>query len=159
MGFATLTAAIDYPMVIVTVAALGQRSGCLVGFHTQCSIRPRRYAVFLSRQNHTYAVAQGADVMAVHFPTTGQRALAELFGAETGDRVDKFSGCRWEPGPGGTPLLSDCPSRLIGRVADRIDVGDHVAYVLDVFEATVAGPSPTFLTFQQIRDLEPGHPA
>lgn len=158
MGFASLTAAIDYPMVIVTVAALDQRAGCLVGFSTQCSIEPRRYAVCLSKLNHTCRVAERAGTMAVHFPSPRQRSLAELFATETGDDLDKFSRCRWERGPGGTPLLVDCPTRLLGRVTDRIDVGDHVAYVLDVLEATAAGAPLTFLTFQQVRDLDPGHP-
>lgn len=35
-----LTAALDYPMFVVTVAAGGERAGCLVGFATQCSIDP-----------------------------------------------------------------------------------------------------------------------
>jgi len=36
------TASDDYPMYIVTAVAAdsGERSGCLVGFTTQCSINP-----------------------------------------------------------------------------------------------------------------------
>ena len=166
-GFAALTSAIDYPMLIVTVGAGGERGGCLVGFSTQCSIDPPRYAVCISVQNHTFRLAQRANVLAVHFPERHQHGLAELFGQETGDEVDKFAECRWEPGPDGTPLLADCPNRFVGRVVDRVDAGDHCLYVLDVVEATAtsvratqAGARPReLLTFQQVRDMDPGHPA
>src|SRR5207248_6722269 len=33
---------------------------------------------------------------------------AALFGARTGDEVDKFTRCRWTSGPAGVPLLDDC---------------------------------------------------
>ncbi len=39
-AFTELTAAMDYPMFVVTAAAAGEQSGCLVGFATQCSIDP-----------------------------------------------------------------------------------------------------------------------
>ena len=71
---------LDYPMLIVTAEADGERAGCLVGFATQCSIHPPRFAVWISRQNHTFGVARRAGVLAVHFLSTADRALAELFG-------------------------------------------------------------------------------
>src|SRR5436309_11032282 len=89
----TLTSELEYPMLIVTTAAGGERSGCLVGFHTQCSIDPPRWAVWISKENRTYRVAQGATTLAVHFPSVDDRELAELFGEETGDEVDKFAAC------------------------------------------------------------------
>ncbi|HTI35116.1 MAG TPA: flavin reductase, partial [Miltoncostaea sp.] len=61
-----IVSAIDYPMYIVTVAAGGERAGCLVGFTTQCSIDPPRFLVCLSLRNHTFRVSQGAEVMVVH---------------------------------------------------------------------------------------------
>lgn len=157
-GLDPLTSALDYPMVIVTVSTGSEHAGCLVGFSTQCSIQPLRYAVCLSKRNRTSRLAEHAGVLAVHFPEQSQRGLAELFGSETGDEVDKFARCRWEPGPGGTPLLSECPNRFVGQVVQRVDAGDHVLYLLDVTEASVTDvPDP--LTFQQVRDLEPGHGA
>src|SRR6478735_1115661 len=76
---------LDYPMFIVTAAAAGtggrvDRSGCLVGFATQCSIEPERLLVCLSKKNHTYQVARTAVALGVHVPGARQRELAELFG-------------------------------------------------------------------------------
>ena len=153
-----LTAALDYPMFIVTAAAGGRRAGCLVGFTTQCSIDPARFLVCLSRRNHTCRVAADAELLAVHLLGREQRALAELFGTETGDEVDKLARCAWTEGSSGTPLLDECPNRFVGRVVDRFEAGDHVAFVLEVVDASSAEPGP-LLTFQAVRDLEPGHPA
>ena len=157
-AFGALTTALDYPMFVVTAAGGGRRAGCLVGFATQCSIEPARFLICLSRENHTYRVAEQADVLAVHLLDTRQQELAELFGSETGDDTDKFDRCRWTDGPSGTPLLDQCPNRFVGRVVDRLDLGDHVGHVLDVVDAST-GALATPLTFQQVRDVEPGHPA
>ena len=161
--FHALTAVIDYPMFVVTCAAGGERAGCLVGFATQCSIDPPRYLVCLSHANRTEDVAKRADVLAVHLLSADQQDVAELFGSQTGDEIDKFERCEWEPGPLGVPLLTACPSRFVGRVFDRHAFGDHTGYVLDVVDA--AAPDARYgdgfrpLTFQQVRHVEPGHPA
>ena len=50
-AFKDLIAQLDYPMIVVTTASAGERAGCLVGFHTQSSIDPERFAVWLSKAN------------------------------------------------------------------------------------------------------------
>ena len=60
--------------------------------------------------------------------------IATLFGGETGDDVDKFAQCSWRPGPGGVPLLDECPRVLVGRVLRRDDWGDHVGFLLEPIE-------------------------
>lgn len=150
---------LDFPMFIVTTAHEGERSGCLVGFGTQVSIDPALFLVCLSKVNHTHGVALDADHLAVHLLRPDQRELAELFGAETGDEVDKFERCAWQPGPGGVPVLDDCPRVLVGRVQDRLDVlGDHTGFVLAPVVQD-SRPGDPGLTFHQVRDIDPGHPA
>jgi len=155
---AKLVTRLEYPMYVVTVVARGERSGCLVGFGTQTSIHPERFLACISRKNHTFPVASEADLLAVHFLSNDprERELAVLFGSETGDRVDKFKGVAWHEGPGGVPLLDDIPNRLVGRVLDRLDLGDHVGFLL---EPVAADLSPGFdeLGFQEAKGIEPGH--
>lgn len=153
-----LTDALDYPMFVVTAAAGEERSGCLVGFLTQCSIDPPRFLVCLSHNNHTTKVARRARVLAVHVLGREQRPLAELFGTTTGDEVDKFTQCSWEPASDGTPHLRDCPGWFLGQILAQHDLGDHLGFVVDVIEASVGPPTP-LLTFQDVRDLDPGHGA
>jgi len=157
--FDQLMVGLDSPMVIVTTAAGGARAGCLVGFHAQCGMEPPRYAVWLSKANHTYRVGALADVFVVHFLVEGNRPLAELFGTLTGNEVDKFEQCAWSAGPEGVPLLEDCPNRIVGRRAAWLDSGaDHVCLMLDPIEASHAGGS-NWLTFREVMDLEAGHAA
>src|SRR3954454_23697572 len=89
-----LAARTDTPMAIVTAAAPdGRRSGCLVGFWAQCSIHPPRVLACISKTNHTFAVPTDAAVLAVHWLGADNRDLAELFGGESGDAIDKFDRC------------------------------------------------------------------
>jgi flavin reductase (DIM6/NTAB) family NADH-FMN oxidoreductase RutF len=148
---------LDYPMFVVTAAADGDRSGCLVGFATQASIDPPRMLVCLSVVNHTYAVARAASLLAVHVLDPDRQELAELFGSETGDEVDKFSRCRWRPGPDGVPLLEDCQRFIVGRVLAQHDLGDHVGFLLEPIE--VEGGGSDAITLDDVDDIEAGHPA
>jgi flavin reductase (DIM6/NTAB) family NADH-FMN oxidoreductase RutF len=158
--FAKLVAQLEYPMYVVTATARGERAGCLVGFGTQTSIHPARFLACISRKNHTLPVATQADLLAVHFLSDEprERELAELFGSETGDRVDKFERVAWHEGPGGVPLLDDVPNRFVGRVLTQLDLGDHVGFLLDPLEAEKAEGFEE-LGFQEAKGIEPGHPA
>ena len=142
---------LDYPMFIATVPG----DGCLIGFATQCSIDPLRFLACLSNKNRTYRLARNAEHMAVHVVPEDRRDLAELFGGETGDEVDKLAQVECEEGPGGVPLIAGCPY-LVGKILQSFDVGDHVAFELDVIDT--AGSAPP-LRFQQAKRIEPGHEA
>jgi flavin reductase (DIM6/NTAB) family NADH-FMN oxidoreductase RutF len=156
-GFNELVGYLDYPMLIVTAARGDERAGCLVGFHTQCSIDPARFLVCISHQNHTFALAARSELLAVHFLDETHRALAKLFGEQTGDTADKFSKCRWRDHRG-LPILDDVKAWLIGHVLQRVDLGDHIAHVIEPVETFVA-PDLRQLAFQRVKGLQPGHPA
>jgi flavin reductase (DIM6/NTAB) family NADH-FMN oxidoreductase RutF len=159
-AFDRLVAQLDYPMAIVTCVSRtsGERSGCLVGFSTQCSLQPARYLICISQANHTHGVACQSDVLVVHFPTAADGEVATLFGEETGDEVDKFSRCAWRDGPGGSPVLTDVGRWFAGRVLERVDLGDHTGFVVEPVDAACEGDGPQ-LGFQLVKNMEPGHPA
>ena len=122
---------LDPALVVVTTTDGRERAGCLVGFHTQCSIAPDRYAVWLARANRTCRVAMSAEHVAVHLLSADDLDLAELFGGTTGDRIDVFANCAWTTGPGGVPLLDRLPNRLVGRRVSLVDDdGDHLCLML-----------------------------
>ena len=113
--FNTLMAALDSPLIVVTTADERERAGCLVEFHVQSSIEPQRYSVWLSKANYTYRVALQSSHLVIHFLTADDLPLAELFGTQTGDTVDKFAGLAVDSGPGGAPVLRQCPNWLAVR--------------------------------------------
>ena len=156
--FQELVAQLDYPMFIATVTGGEERAGCLIGFASQCSIHPPRFLAGISDKNRTFRVARAADAMALHLVPEDATELAELFGGETGDEIDKFARCSWRAGPGGVPLLDGCPNRFVGRIVERIDLGDHVGMVLEPFFAE-ADEASAQLGFHRAKRIEPGHEA
>jgi flavin reductase (DIM6/NTAB) family NADH-FMN oxidoreductase RutF len=156
-AFDQIMTSLDARLVVVTTVAGNDRGGCLVGFHAQSSIDPQRYTVWLSKANHTYRVALRATHVAVHFLSTDDLALAELFGTRTGDDTDKFEGLSVAAGPGGVPLLSDCPNRLVLRRTALLDEGgDHVCLAAETIDAHSGGPFDP-LRLSHAAHLEPGH--
>lgn len=146
-------------MFVVTTQVRGRRAGCLVGFATQCSIQPPRFLIGLSKRNNTYRIARDADHLAVHVVSRQHAELAQLFGSQTGDTCDKFSRCNWHVGTQSMPILDDAAAWFVGKVLTRIDVGDHVAHLLE----PIAGDAPDWLgrliTLADVADLDPGHDA
>ncbi|MFJ9037026.1 flavin reductase family protein [Streptomyces sp. NPDC102406] len=159
-GFDAFTSLADSPVYVVTTAARGERAGCLVGFAAQCSLDPVRFAVWLSKANHTYRLARTAQSLAVHLVDRRMHHLAEVFGGRCGVQHDKFTGLGWSEGPDGVPVLDDALAWFAGRVHDRFDGGDHVAFVLD---PVTGGASPDTegrpLSLHDTLDITAGHPA
>jgi flavin reductase (DIM6/NTAB) family NADH-FMN oxidoreductase RutF len=153
--FSQLAATLDYPLFLATTAVQDERSGCLIGFATQCSIHPPRFLACLSRKNHTHAVALEATTLAVHVVAEKNRHLAELFGGETGDEIDKFARVRWRY-VHGVPILEECERWFTGSILERLDLGDHTGFLLEPRD-NEAGGRDDQLTFQQARDISPGH--
>lgn len=158
-AFEQLVGLLDYPMFVVTTRAPDELAGCLVGFTSQVSIRPSRFLVGLSKQNHTYQVAMRSEHLAVHLLARTHKDLARLFGSETGHRINKFDRCAWRPGPMDLPILANAVAWFAGDILGRIDAGDHVGFLLE----PVAGSTPDrfdqLVTFSDVKDLDPGHEA
>jgi flavin reductase (DIM6/NTAB) family NADH-FMN oxidoreductase RutF len=157
--FERFVAVLDYPMFVVTTTDGAEQSGCLVGFTTQTSIDPPRLLVCLSEENHTFGVACGAELLAVHRLGVDQHRLAEVFGGQTGDQSDKFAEVRWRSGPAGVPVLEDCPAHVVGRILQRWPMGDHVGFLLAPIALDAPDVEPEPLTLDDVEDIDPGHPA
>ncbi|MGI8492100.1 MAG: flavin reductase family protein [Acidimicrobiales bacterium] len=158
-AFHALVGGTDYPMFIVTVSDGNERAGCLVGFVTQTSIEPPRLLVCLSKANRTYRVSKGTQQLIVHFLADTDSELAALFGEETGDETDNFADCEWHAGPGGAPVLAAGRGWVAADILARVDGGDHEALLVSPREVEVVAADRPQLSFHQVRDLQPGHPA
>jgi flavin reductase (DIM6/NTAB) family NADH-FMN oxidoreductase RutF len=158
-AFDKLVALLNYPMYVVTTHADGTPAGCLVGFASQTSIHPPRFLVGLSQRNHTFRIARAASHLAVHVFDREHLDVVELFGGQTSDKVDKFDRCSWHRGPEEVPILDDAAAWFIGEILERFSLGDHVGHLL----APVGGSPPqklkTWVSFGDVRELQPGHEA
>jgi flavin reductase (DIM6/NTAB) family NADH-FMN oxidoreductase RutF len=155
--FNAIVGDLEYPMFIVTARAGDERLGCLVGFATQTSIDPPRFAVCLSHNNRTFRHGRDAGVLGVHCVPADAEDLAELFGGETGDAVDKFARVDWHDGPEGVPVLDRCTNWFAGRVLARLDAGDHDLFLLEPLAGEAAADEE--FTFHRARRIDPGHEA
>ena len=154
---------LDSPLIVVTAradaGAQSERAGCLVGFHSQSSVAPARFSVWLSKANHTYRVALRSTHLGLHFLTADDLQIAELFGTQTGDDVDKFEQVESEDGPGGVPMLLSCPTRIAVRRTSLLDEGgDHVCISTEPV-AAVGGVPFVPLRLSDAEHLVPGHDA
>ena len=157
-SFAELTARFDPPLVIVTTAAEGLRAGCVVGFHSQASIDPARYSLWLSKANFTYRVALLAGHFAVHRLESRHHDLAELFGGTTGDEADKFVDVAHVDGPFGVPVLTDCADRFVlERIGMWDDGGDHVCFVGAPVDVSIGSEHLAALRVSDATDFSAGH--
>lgn len=155
--FGRLMGSLDYPVFIVTTSAGDRRAGCVIGFATHASVQPARFLACLSRENRTHRLARDVDALAVHLVPRERFELVELFGGETGDEVDKFARCDWRAGPCDLPILDGCPSWFAGTIVSRHDLGDHEGLLLSPLQARYEPGAPSY--FQDVRIIEPGHPA
>ena len=158
-GFDSIMQSLDARLVVVTTAAGTERAGCLVGFHSQSSIEPRRYCLWLSKANHTYRVALRSTHLGVHFLATDDLPLAERFGTLTGDDTDKFADLALHAGDGGAPLLDGWPNWLLLRRTALLDEGgDHVCLAAEIVAAGSGGAFDP-LRLSHAAHLVPGHTA
>lgn len=155
-------AALDPAMAIVTVTDGHDHAGCLVGFHGQVSIEPRRHGVWISRENHTSRLARRAVAVGVHLLGPQDLDLAQHFGHLSGDDVDKFAGLGFTEGPLGVRLLDGLPDRIAGPCARPIETGgDHVLVVVEPAEVHMPEPShdrSAVVRLHDVSGIEPGHP-
>lgn len=154
--FNGLMSSADPALIVVTTAAEKEQAGCLVGFHAQSSMAPAQYAFWLSKANHTYRVSLRAAHFALHFLTADDLAMAQRFGARSGEKVDKFRGLETVTAEQGVPLLSALPNRMVvERIAMLDDGGDHVAITARVVTTETTG-SFVPLRLSQLGDLPAG---
>jgi flavin reductase (DIM6/NTAB) family NADH-FMN oxidoreductase RutF len=153
--FEALVGDLEYPMFIVTARVDGEALGCLIGFATQASIDPPRFAVCLSHANRTFRRGREAEILGVHCVPADADDLAQLFGGETGDETDKFARTPWHEGPGGVPVLERCSNWFAGRVLQRLDAGDHDLFLLEPMAGEAAAEAG--FTFHRAKRIRPGH--
>lgn len=144
------------PLVVVTAAADGRRSGQIAVSAHGASIVPERprLSVALWKGNFTRDLVERSGAFALHLLRDDQDDLVYHFGLQSGLIVDKFAAVDHELGLTGAPLLRDCLAVWECRVVKRMDAGDHTLFLGDVVNGVArAEGSPLWW-----RDLRPRMP-
>lgn len=71
--------------------------------------------------------------------------------------MNKFARCAWYPGPDNVPILRECDNWFVGRILERLDLGDHVGFRPDPVEAH-REPGKSHGEFQRAKCITPGLP-
>jgi len=156
-SFAQFVAAANSAMIAVTASAHGRIDAALVGFHSQSSIDPPEYVVWLSKMNLTTRLARDCAVLAVHLLSAEQHDLAVQLGSVTeDDDPDKMRKLRTRRHSTGAMLLAECPAWFVGRIQRKLPGGDHQGFVLAPIAASRTTVSP--LRLDAVTDIQAGHP-
>jgi flavin reductase (DIM6/NTAB) family NADH-FMN oxidoreductase RutF len=144
------------PLVVVTSAHAGQRSGQVALTAHGASIVPSRprLSVALWKDNFTCDLVRDSGAFAVHLLRDDQDELVYRFGLQSGRSVDKFAGLAVHGGENGVPLLGGCLAVFECSVVNHMDGGDHVVFLADVTNAR-SGEEGSPLWWRDLRSRMP----
>ena len=109
---------------VVVVTAPGEPpAGFTATSFTSVSLDPPLVSFCLANSASAWPAVAAADVVAVHVLTQEQEHVARTFATRGIDRFAAHGS--WTPGPAGVPLLDGVLARIVCRVDQRVEAGDH----------------------------------
>jgi flavin reductase (DIM6/NTAB) family NADH-FMN oxidoreductase RutF len=109
---------------VVVITAPGEPpAGFTATSFTSVSLDPPLVSFCLAKSASAWPAVEAADTIAVHVLTQAQEHVARTFSTRNIDRFAVHGA--WQPGPGGVPLLDGVLARLVCRVVQRVQAGDH----------------------------------
>lgn len=137
------------PVTVVTTEHAGQRYGFTANSFTSVSMDPPLIGVYLADTSSSYEVFMETDTVAVNILAAGQADVATQFATRG---IDKFAGLDLDPTCPAAPVLTGTQVTLVGTVAERPVIGDHVLLLVTPTWSSVPGPAP--LIYHQRSFLE-----
>lgn len=106
-----------------------------VNWVTQCSFKPPLVAMGVKKDSRLYSMIKASGVFSLSFLQSGQKDVAFAFFRPVKVEGDIISGQRFETHETGSPILTDAPGWVEGRIVGEIDTGDHSCMVGEVTNA------------------------
>ena len=122
-------------VAFVTAAPDGEPAGLLVNTLTSVSLDPPLISFCPSRSSLTWSRMRRAGRFGVNVLGRQHEAFAVR---ATPAGADRFADLDWEPGPGGTPLLTDALASLECEIVAEHPAGDHLIVVGRVDELRIS---------------------
>lgn len=132
-------ARIPAPVTIVTTVIDGIPVGFTASSFVNVSVSPPLVGVFVAETARSHAAFSVADHVAINVMADHQSDIATVF---AGRSDDKFAGVELDGEIAHVPVVAGAMAAIVGRVAQRIVLGDHLMLVLQVEHAVrrVAAP-------------------
>ena len=109
--------------VVVVTAPGSPPAGFTATSFTSVSLDPPLVSFCLAKTASAWPAVESASTIAVHVLTLEQEHVARTFATRGIDRFAAHGA--WREGPGGVPLLDGVLARLVCRVTQRVEAGDH----------------------------------
>ena len=123
--------------IVTTLEEDGAPRGLTTTAVASVSAHPPLMLVCVDLGARTLGALRGSRRFVVNFIREGRSDLCLRFASKD---EEKFAGVRWEPAPGGPPILvDDALAWAECETAEELETGDHVVF----FGRVVAGAGPT----------------
>ncbi|MEO5534780.1 MAG: flavin reductase family protein [Pseudolysinimonas sp.] len=106
----------------------------------------------MSRISTAWPAVEGTSHVLIHLLGARNRALADRM---SGPHDQRFVGEHWAVGPLGLPLLNDVPAWMLGRIVERVPVGDAAVVVVQIEDGGL-GDDDEALLYHERAYMSPG---
>jgi flavin reductase (DIM6/NTAB) family NADH-FMN oxidoreductase RutF len=144
---------LTYGMYVVTSRAGERMNGQISNALAQVTLEPPRVALSVNKAELTHELIAESGLVGVSVlaPSVSKETIL-LFGFRSGRDTNKFEFVDHREGVTGVPLLTkDVVSVFEGKVVERVDVGTHTVFVVEVVDGQVVkdGPPLTYAYYQE----------
>lgn len=144
---------LTYGLYVVSSRSGVPINGQITDALMQVTLEPPRIAVSLAKAERTHEFISESGVVGVSvLARDAPMDLILLFGFRSGRDVNKFEYVKYKTGITGAPLLADHAVAVFeGKVANRVDLGTHTVFLVEVIDGEVlsAAPALTYAHYQE----------
>lgn len=144
---------LSYGLFVLTSAAAGRESGCIINTAGQVTSEPNRISIAVNKSNFTHDLVKesGRFNLSILSESAGFDTFRH-FGFQSGREVDKFAGyeaCRRSPS-GLYYITAGTNGFISATVQQSLDLGTHTLFIAGVedMELLSDAPSATYAYYQ-----------
>lgn len=144
---------LSYGLFVLTSAADGRDSGCIINTAQQVTSEPNRISIAVNKSNITHDLVKKSGKFNISIISeAAEFELFKHFGFQSGREVDKFAGyadCK-RSANGLYYVTAGINSYISATVEQEVDLGSHTLFIasVDDMEVLADTPSATYAYYQ-----------
>lgn len=143
---------------ITAVTAEGELAAFTANSFTSVSLEPAKVLFCLITTSSSFEAVASSERIAIHILGQDQEDAARRLATSGLTGAQRLEGVDWQAGPGGVPVIADCPAVLSGPIDEAILSGDHTIFIVDVDHLELADEDVPAITFYKGRFSTPPQP-
>lgn len=129
-------------LYVLTCRQGDEVSSSTISWMSQASFQPPLVMMGIRQDSHSHELLKKNAVLAIHFLAKQQKDVAERFFKPAAIENGRLNGMAFEIKPSGALVLTETPAHVEGKVAGRLELGDHTVFVVEVTDAQVRQTTP-----------------